>query len=82
MSEQQPLRLTPELIGAVTAAAAFRGMSPGQYVQEVVAVATRLDAELAADLKEADEDFESGRFYTQEQVEAMFNVQREQRSAA
>jgi predicted transcriptional regulator len=41
-----------------------------------------LDAKLAADLKAAEDDLDAGRFYTQEQVEAMFKVRRDQRDAA
>ena len=82
MTEMGTLVLDAELVAAVEAAATFRGMSPSEYVREIVTLASRLDAELAADLKEAEDDIAAGRFYTQEQVEAMFNVRREQRNAA
>lgn len=77
-----PFHLETDVSAAVAKAAAFRGMSPAQYVQDVVTIATKLDVELAASLKEAEDDFAAGRFYTQEEVEAMFSVRREQRSVA
>ena len=82
MADMLSMNLAGELAAAVNAAAAWRGISPEQYVREVVATATRLDAELAADIKEGEDDLAAGRFYTQEEVEAMFNVQREGRRAA
>lgn len=82
MTDQPPIRLTPELRVAVERAATFRGMSADTYVSEVLSIAARLDAELAADLKEAEDDIAAGRVCTQKEVEAKFNVRREQRSAA
>ena len=82
MSSFPVLHLKPELADTVIAAARFRGMSVERYVEEVVSIAAKLDADLAADLLEADEDLAAGRFYTQEQVEARFGVKREQRNAA
>ena len=82
MEDAPSVTLTPELAGAVDAAAAWRGMTVEQYIREVVAVAARLDAELAADLREGEDDLAAGRFYTQEEVEAMFAVKRERRRAA
>ena len=82
MTEAQSVQLDPALADAVAAAAAWRGVSLEDYVRQVVAIASRLDAKLAADLKEAEDDLHAGRFYTQEQVEAMFNVRRDQRDAA
>ena len=82
MTEAQSVQLDPALADAVAAAAAWRGVSLEDYVRQVVAIASRLDAKLAADLKEAEDDLDAGRFYAQEQVEAMFNVRRDQRDAA
>lgn len=82
MNEAQSVQLDPALADAVASAAAWRGLSIEQYVREVVGIASRLDAKLAADLKEAEDDLDAGRFYTQEQVEAMFSVRRDQRDAA
>ncbi len=82
MEDARSITLTPEIAGAVNAAAAWRGMTVEQYVRKVVAVAAQLDAELAADIKDGEDDLAGGRFYTQEEVEAMFAVKRERRRAA
>ena len=82
MEVKQSVELSAALAATVAAAAEWRGMSIEQYVQAVVTRAARLDAELAADIKEGEDDLAAGRSYTQEEVEAMFNVRREQRRAA
>ena len=82
MNDARSVQLDSTLADAAASAAAWRGVSLEQYVREVVAIASRLDAKLAADLRDADDDLNAGRFYTQEQVEAMFNVRRDQRDAA
>ena len=82
MAAARSIELAPALSAAVETAAAWRGMSFEEYVRAVVATAAHLDAELAADIKEGEDDLAAGRFYTQEQMEDMFNVRREQRRAA
>lgn len=82
MTASAPIHLKPELLETVGTAAKFRGMSVERYVDEVLSTAAKLDADMAADLREADEDFAAGRFHSQEEVEKMFGVQREHRDAA
>ena len=81
-TDPRSVRFDSALADAVASAAAWRGLTLEEYVRQVVAIASRLDAKLAADLKEAEDDLDAGRFYTQEQVEAMFKVRRDQRDAA
>ena len=76
------LELSRELADAVATAAAWRGITPDRYAHEVLDRATRLDAELAAAIKEGEDDLAAGRFLTQEEVEAKFGVRRDQRQAA
>lgn len=74
MGDAQPITLPAELAGAVRTVAEWRGMSPERYVQEVVAMAARLDAELAAEITAGEGDLSSGRSYTQQEIETMFGV--------
>lgn len=82
MSKSHLVELASDLAAAATAAAAWRGMTLDRYVREVLTTAARLDAELAANIKEGEDDFAAGRSYSQAEVEAMFGVHREQRDAA
>ena len=82
MTEAATLQLDPELTASVQAAANWRGMSLQEFALAAISEAVRSDAELAALIKEGEDDIAAGRVFTQEEVEAMFGVNRERRDAA
>ena len=82
MESAWSLELSRELAEAVATAAAWRGMTPDCYVREVLARATGLDAELAAAIKEGEDDLAAGRLHTQEELATKFGVRRDRRQAA
>ena len=82
MGDTVAIRVSAEAAAAASSAAAWRGISLEQYVDRAVAHVARQDAELAAALKEAEDDIAAGRVHTQQEVEIMFGVERERRDAA
>ena len=82
MTDAITLRLDSELTASVGAAADWRGVSLQEFALAAIADAVRSDAELAVLIKEGEDDIAAGRVYTQEEVEAMFGVDRERRDAA
>ena len=82
MTTVRSVDLPAELAATIASAAAWRGMTVEQYVSAVLTRAARLDAELAADIKQGEDDLAAGRSHSQAEVEAMFGVRREQRRAA
>ena len=82
MGETLAIHVSADVAAAANSAATWRGMSLETYVEKAVAHIARQDAELAAALREAEDDLAAGRVHTQQEVESMFGVERERRDAA
>ncbi len=70
----------PSLRQSLAAAAAWRGMSVAHYCHEVLARATRMDADLAASVQQGLDDIERGAVFSQGEIEDWFEAR--YRSAA
>ncbi len=75
-------RIEPELGDRLDQLARDYDRSRGWLVARAIERYVDEESQLLAMIREGEADIEAGRVFTQEDVEAMFNVKREQRDAA
>ena len=75
-------RIEPELSDRLDQLARDYDRSRGWLVSRAIERYVDEESQLLAMIREGEADIEAGRVFTQEDVETMFNVKREQRDAA
>lgn len=74
--------ISSELLQRVRSIAAERGVTPERLAGEWITDALDQEVDLLAAIQEGEADIAAGRVFTQGEVEAMFGVSRDRRSAA
>lgn len=73
--------LDETLASAVQSAADWRGVSTADYLREVIATASSMDAELASFIQEGIDSADRGDLISQEDMEAWFEARYHARAA-
>ena len=74
-------RIDPALAERLDQLARDLDRSRGSLVSRAIASFVEEEAALVAAIREAEADIDAGNFFTQEEMEVMFNVDRSQRDA-